>query len=81
MKCIRIIIVLMAILFGQGVAFAQEGGQTETTHAHASSFKWKGLDVDTVIGNSKYNPLTGENYNPPMNKYPLIKERKSFCIM
>ena len=47
MKCIRILIVLMAIIFGQGVAFAQ-------THADATSQKWKGIDVNTVIRNSDY---------------------------
>jgi len=54
MKCIRILIVLMAIMFGQGVMFAQ-------THADATSQKWKGIDVSTVIGNSTYtdnNTLT-----------------------
>ena len=54
MKCIRILIVLMAVMFGQGVMFAQEGGQTEQTHAHASSLRWKGIDVNSVIGNSQY---------------------------
>ena len=33
---------------------AQE--QTEDTHAHASSLKWKGIDVNTVIGKSQYAP-------------------------
>lgn len=33
---------------------AAQEQQTEDTHAHASSLKWKGIDVDTVIGNSKY---------------------------
>ncbi len=47
MKCIRILIVLMAIICGQGVMFAQ-------THAEATSQKWKGIDVSTVIGNSAY---------------------------
>ena len=54
MKCIRILIVLMAIIFGQGIMFAQ-------THADATSQKWKGIDVSTVIGNSTYtdnNTLT-----------------------
>ena len=55
MKCIRILIVLMAIMFGQGVMFAQEGGQTTQTHAEATSQKWKGIDVNAeVIGNSAY---------------------------
>lgn len=47
MKCIRILIVLMAVIFGQGIMFAQ-------THADATSQKWKGIDVSTVIGNSAY---------------------------
>ena len=42
MKCIRIIIVLMATLFGQGIMFAQ-------THADATSQKWHGIDVNTVL--------------------------------
>ena len=54
MKCIRILIVLMAIMFGQGVMFAQEGGQTEDTHAHSESHKWKGIDVTTVLKNPEY---------------------------
>ena len=53
MKCIRILIVLMAVIFGQGGAFAQEGGQTEQTHAEATSQKWKGIDVSTVVGNTE----------------------------
>lgn len=58
MKCIRILIVLMAIMFGKGVAFAQEGGQTEDTHAHSESHKWKGIDVNTVLdtSNPEYKP-------------------------
>jgi len=47
MKCIRIIIVLMAVILGQGVMFAQ-------THADATSQKWHGIDVSTVIGNDDY---------------------------
>lgn len=54
MKCIRILIVLIATLFGQGVAFAQEGEQTTKTHAEATSQQWKGIDVNTVIGTSDY---------------------------
>ena len=42
MKCIRILIVLMAVILGQGVMFAQ-------THAEATSQKWKGIDVNTVL--------------------------------
>ena len=47
MKCIRILIVLMAVMFGQGIMLAQ-------THADATSQKWKGIDVNTVIRNSDY---------------------------
>ena len=60
MKCIRILIVLMAIMFGQGVIFAQEEGQTTQTHAEATSQKWHGIDVNTVL-NGNYpdnNSLT-----------------------
>jgi hypothetical protein len=48
----------MAVMFGQGVAFAQEGGQTEDTHAHSESHKWKGIDVETVLNknNPEYKP-------------------------
>lgn len=42
MKCIRILIVLMAVIFGQGIMFAQ-------THADATSQKWKGIDVNDVL--------------------------------
>ena len=49
MKCIRILIVLMAVIFGQGGMFAQEGGQTTQTHAEATSQKWKGIDVNDVL--------------------------------
>lgn len=42
MKCIRILTILMAIMFGQGVMFAQ-------THADATSQKWHGIDVNTVL--------------------------------
>lgn len=31
-------------------AFAQGEGQQEETHAHASSLKWKGINVDDVVG-------------------------------
>ena len=57
---------------------AQGTGETEDTHAHSSSFKWKGIDVSTVIDNSQYDPLPGENYKPPMNKYPFNKGKKFF---
>ncbi len=81
MKCIRILIVLMAIMFGQGVMFAQEGGQTEDTHAHSESHKWKGIDVNnTVIGNDDYAPNPGsyKNYTPYIDKYPFNKGKTIF---
>ena len=52
----KTIVVLMLLAFfavGTIPAFAQEE-QTEETHAHASSRKWKGIDVGTVIGQSQY---------------------------
>lgn len=56
---------------------AQE--QTEDTHAHSSSMKWKGIDIDEVIcENSPYDPLPGENYDPRMNKYPFNQGKKIF---
>ena len=81
MKCIRILIVLMAIMFGQGVMFAQEGEQTEETHAHSESHKWKGIDVTTVIcENSPYAPNPGsyKNYTPYIDKYPFNKGKTIF---
>lgn len=80
MKCIRILIVLMAIMFGQGVAFAQEGGQTEKTHAQSESHKWKGIDVETVLGNDDYAPNPGElkTFSPRINKYPFEKGKIIF---
>ena len=81
MKCIRILIVLMAVMFGQGVAFAQEGGQTEHTHAHSESMKWKGIDISTVIcENSPYAPNPGSytEYDPYIDKYPFNKGKKVF---
>ena len=69
MKCIRILIVLMAIMFGQGVMFAQT--QTEQTHAHASSLKWQGIDVDTIIDNDKFKPNNGNTNS--ISTYPFNK--------
>lgn len=48
--CISLIILFLSILPLCRLA-AQ---QTEDTHAHASSLKWKGIDVSTVIGQSQY---------------------------
>jgi hypothetical protein len=67
----------MAVMFGQGVAFAQEGGQTEHTHAHSESMKWKGINKDDVIGKDQYAPLSG-SFNPPINKYPFSKGKTIF---
>ena len=33
---------------------AQETEETEDTHAHSSSFKWKGIDINTVYADNKY---------------------------
>ena len=75
MKCFRILLFLIAILFGQTTAFAQEE-QTEETHAHSSSFHWKGIDVSTVLGNSAYSPnKSGSN---SINDYPFSKGKVIF---
>lgn len=51
----RIVLMLLAFLVvGSIPAIAQEE-QTEETHAHSESRKWKGINVnDDVIGNSQY---------------------------
>jgi len=36
---------------------AQGTGETEDTHAHSESRKWKGIDVNTVIGHSEYGTV------------------------
>ena len=54
---------------------AQE--QTEDTHAHASSLKWKGIDVSTVIGNDNYKPNEGGNSNS-ISTYPFNKGKTIF---
>lgn len=61
MKHFRIILFLLAALFGQDYAFAQEG-QTEETHAHSESKKWKGIDVYTVIGHSEYGTAEDNDF-------------------
>ena len=49
---LSLIILLLSNLFVcRMVAQEQE---TEDTHAHASSLKWQGIDVDDVIGNPQY---------------------------
>ena len=61
MKHFRILLFLIAALFGQDYAFAQEG-QTEETHAHSESMKWKGIDVYTVIGHSEYGTAEDNDF-------------------
>ncbi len=53
-------------------AFAQGEGQQEETHAHASSLKWKGIDVNDVIGNDNFKPIDGGNSNS-ISTYPFNK--------
>ena len=55
--------------------------EIEDTHAHSSSLKWKGIDVDDVIGeNSPYAPNPGSytDYSPFINKYPFDKGKTIF---
>ena len=72
-------------LFSSGTVLAQdESGEEEQvkpqkTHAQSESMKWKGIDVNTVLGNDQYAPNSGENYNPPLNKYyPFSKGKTIF---
>ena len=58
-------------------AFAQGEEQQEETHAHASSFKWKGINKDDVIGKSQYDPLPG-TFTNPMDKYPFERGKVIF---
>ena len=51
--CSIFLIALFLSILPQCELAAQEQ-QTEDTHAHASSLKWKGIDVSTVIGNDQY---------------------------
>lgn len=53
-------------------AFAQGEEQQEETHAHASSLKWKGIDVNDVIGNDNFKPIDGGNSNS-ISTYPFNK--------
>lgn len=57
-------------------AFAQEGGQTEHTHAHSESMKWKGIDVSTVIDNSNYSPTNSPSNS--LSDYPFNKGKVIF---
>ena len=57
---------------------AQGTEQTEDTHAHASSFKWKGIDVDTVIGNTRYAPLAANSNS--ISSYPFDKGKTIFLF-
>lgn len=58
-------------------AFAQGEEQQEDTHAHASSFKWKGINKDDVIGNSQYDPLPG-TFTNPIDNYPFERGKTIF---
>ena len=53
---------LLAFLaVGSIPAIAQEQ-QTEETHAHSESRKWKGIDVNTVIGHSEYGTVVDNDF-------------------
>ena len=56
---------------------AQETEETEDTHAHASSFKWKGIDVDTVKNNPRYAPLAANN---SISSYPFDRGKTIFLF-
>ena len=58
-------------------AFAQGEEQQEETHAHASSFKWKGINKDDVIDKSQYEPLPG-TFTNPIDKYPFERGKVIF---
>lgn len=55
------LIALFLSILPQCKLAAQEQ-QTEDTHAHASSLKWKGIDIDEVFGNTDYL-ATKDNYS------------------
>lgn len=71
---LSLIILLLSNLFVCRMV-AQE---TEDTHAHASSFKWKGIDVNTVIGNSQYAPLAANSNS--ISSYPFDKGKTIFLF-
>jgi hypothetical protein len=50
------------------------------THAQSESHKWKGIDVETVLGNDDYAPNPGElkTFSPRINKYPFEKGKIIF---
>lgn len=54
--------------------------ETEDTHAHSESHKWKGIDVNTVLGNDDYAPNPGQlnTFSPRINKYPFEKGKIIF---
>ena len=45
---------LFAGLINTENVFAQDEEQTEETHAHSTRLHWKGINVNTVLGNSDY---------------------------
>lgn len=72
-----VVLMLLTFLAAGSIPAVAQGEQTEETHAHSSSFHWKGIDVNTVIGQSEYDPLPG-SFNPPINKYPFSKGKVIF---
>ena len=75
-------ILLCLGLFSSGIVLAQDSGEGQEgghdTHAHSTSMKWKGINVDDVIcENSPYAPLPGD-VEPPINKYPFSKGKTIF---
>ena len=74
---ITFIILFLSNLFLCRMA-AQGTEETEDTHAHSSSFKWKGIDVNTVIGSSQYAPLEGDPNS--INSYPFDKGKTIFLF-
>lgn len=53
----RVVLMLLAFLVVSSIPAIAQEQQTEDTHAHSASKKWKGIDKNTVIGNSQYDPI------------------------
>ena len=62
------------------LTFVNLVGLKAQTHADATSQKWKGIDVETVLGNDDYAPNPGElkTFSPRINKYPFEKGKIIF---
>lgn len=71
---LSLIILLLSNLFVCRMV-AQE---TEDTHAHSSSFKWKGIDVNSVIDNPQYAPEEGDPNS--INSYPFDRGKTIFLF-